>query len=124
MVTHGDVDGLVRYLARTFVLLVLASACGVFGGIGDQTQDVFLVNAFAEPIDVYAFGRQPSYRLRVIGGQTVKQAWPLSANSPKAIWVEADNLQGVLIFCIDVTYADLTRLKWRLEVAPGHPKCA
>ena len=104
------------------LVLALASACGVVGGIGDQTQDVFLINAFAEPVDVYAFGRQPSYRLRLGDGQTIKQAWPVSANNPKAIRVEADNLRGIVIFCIDVTYSDLARLKWRLEISPG-PKC-
>ena len=38
--------------------------------------------------------------------------------------VEADDQNGRLIFCIDVSYRDLVTWKWTLDIAGGPEGCA
>jgi hypothetical protein len=83
---------------------------------------VSIHNGFDQGIDVYTFERTPQYRLHFEPGQTITQGWPYGWGPPQRR-IEAINAAGVLIFCQIVITDDLDKRSWRIEVAPGHPRC-
>jgi len=116
-----------RHLIHLSLLSLLASlvasACGF--PIGDQTHDVTVRNREDVAVVVYSYGRDPRYKDAIGPGQSTKQSWmyPITPDDRRVRRVEADNAQGTLVFCRDISFADLQRTNWTVDVAVGYEAC-
>ena len=108
------------------VALFFAATCGVIGPIGDTTRTVTVRNALAQPIELYTFQRDARYQIHLAAGQSISQGWmfPVTADDRRVRRIEADDARGTMVFCLDVTYEELVKRKWTIEIASGHEACS
>ena len=114
-----DPSGLALALVwRAFV------SCG-FPSRGDATRTVTVENRLGETIDLYTFQRDDRYRTRLKPNDALSEGWmfPISSDDHRVRRIEADDLQGRRVFCLDLTYELLAARGWRIELTPGRENC-
>ncbi len=106
--------------------IVVLGSLALGGCLGDPTREVQVRNRTGQTVVEYSYGRRdPKYKEVLELDQTLTQTWmsPISWTDPTKRRVEADDLAGTRIFCLDVGYDDLQRLNWRIDIVAGHPNC-
>ncbi len=104
-------------------LAMLLSACRI---IGDPGHGVFIHNATGARIVLYSMGgEQPALKETLQPDATIPTSWtiPSGPNDARQRKVEAEDLQGRLLFCRRYTYAELDRIRWRVEIVSGQLNC-
>jgi hypothetical protein len=106
-------------LLNGFVAAVVLTAC-------DPTEYVYATNRTNVQVVLFEFDRNPRYQQTVAPGQTVRNTWmyPIHADDPRRARVEADDPDGIRVFCHDFSYAELKALQWRIEIQTGRIDCA
>jgi len=112
---------------QILLLLVLSAtlALGCVVPIGDATHEVVLQNSTGEDIVVFTVNRDPRFQLRLRSAQVVAEGWryPVTPDDRRARRLQADNRGGEQIFCLDVTYEELVRRRWRIDITRGQETC-
>lgn len=95
-------------------------SCGISGG--DKGLPIQFVNRTGETVILYEKGRaNPTYRKELAPDARSENVWVDSRLDDEGkdlvkYRVEATTGSGVLVFCHDYTYNDLTRMSWVVEI--------
>ena len=112
---------------RPVIVATLAAlvGCACLPSFGDTTRTVTLRNGFAHEISLYTYKHEPQYETRLGPGESLSEGWmfPVSAGDSRVRRVEADDPTGARVFCLDLTYGELVKRNWQVDVKPGASVC-